>query len=281
MGGAMIAHINGVDIFYTIHGDGMPLMLMHGGMGLDHTCFRPWLDPLSDRIQLIFYDHRGNGRSTRLADFSGVDHTTWADDADALRRHLGHEKIVLLGHSCGGFVAMEYARRYGNHLAGLVLCCTTPAMDYPEVIMANAQARSTPEQLQLVLKAFTLPLTNDDEMRDLYEKILPLYFKSYDPGIGSRIMDAIHFNHHAINYCTSAWFSAFNSLGWLHQITVPTLIISGKDDWIMPVPQSAGRINAVISKPKLLIFENSGHFPFVEEQNLFIKSVSHWVSCLK
>ena len=277
----MIARVNNYDSFYTLHGTGIPLMLLHGGMGLDHSYFRPWLDPLAERMQLIYYDHRGNGRSTRLANFDGIDHTTWAADADSLRAHLGHDKIILFGHSCGGFVAMEYARRFGARVAGLILCCTTPAMDYPEIIMANAQARSTPEQLPFVIKGFTEPFTSDEEMQASYEKIFSLYFKAYNPRVGSRIIKAIKFNHHAFNYCASKWFPAFNSLNWLSQITIPTLIIAGREDWIMPPMQGAERIHAAIPQSKLVIFENSGHLPFVEEQNLFIETVAGWVDRLE
>jgi len=277
----MFAHINGIDLFYATLGTGRPVLLMHGGMGLDHTYFRPWLDPLGETAQLIYYDHRGNGRSTRLTDFTGTDHTTWADDADTLRKHLGHEKIVLLGHSCGGFVAQEYARRFEDSVAGLILCCTTPAMDYPDVIMANARSRSTPEQLPFVVKAFTEPFTSDEEMRTLYEKIFSLYFKSYDPGIGSRTIKAIQYNHPAFNFCASTWFSAFNSRNWLSKIAVPTLIIGSREDWIMPTAQGAERLHEGIPNSDMVVFENSGHFPFIEEKDLFIKTVGDWIARLK
>ena len=106
----MIADVGDTRLFYQTAGNGSPILLMHGGLGLDHTCFLPWLEPLADdRTQLIFYDHRGNGRSERPADWNAVTHLTWADDADALRAHLGHERVVALGHSYGGFLALEYA----------------------------------------------------------------------------------------------------------------------------------------------------------------------------
>ena len=73
---------------------------------------------------------------------------------------------------------------------------------------------------------------------------------------------------------------SFNSLGRLHEIAVPTLIISGKEDWIMPPAQGAERLHAGIPNSELVIFENSGHFPFVEEQERFTKLVSEWVGGL-
>ncbi len=277
----MIASINGIDLFYTTLGKGPPLMLMHGGMGLDHTCFRPWLDPLAERMQLIYYDHRGNGRSTRLADFTGVDHVTWADDADKLRKHLSHDKIVLLGHSCGAFVAQDYARRYGDHVAGLILCCTVPALDFPDVAMANAQKRGTPEQVRQVIKTFTEPYETDDDFKRGASIILPVYFKKYDPRVGEQFVNDTRFCAAALNHSTGTWFPAFNSLAWVHEIKAPTLIIAGKDDWINPPAQGADRIHAKLPDAKLVIFEESGHFPFIEEQPRFNTIVSEWLSHLK
>ena len=56
--------VNGTDLYYVVTGDGPPCLVMHGGLGMDHTYLRPWLDPLKDTLQLVYYDHRGNGRST-------------------------------------------------------------------------------------------------------------------------------------------------------------------------------------------------------------------------
>lgn len=60
-----VAHVNGTDLFYTAVGRGVPCLVMHGGLGVDHTQFREWLDPLGDAMRLVYYDHRGNGGSGR------------------------------------------------------------------------------------------------------------------------------------------------------------------------------------------------------------------------
>src|ERR1700709_1259524 len=108
----MQATVNGTELYYTTMGQGRPVMFMDAGLGIDNTLFLPWMEPLADEFQLIFYDHRGNGRSERPASLEGVTHATWAADADALRQYLGLEKMVLVGHSYGGFLCMEYALRY-------------------------------------------------------------------------------------------------------------------------------------------------------------------------
>src|SRR5439155_14726516 len=123
----------------------------------------PWLDCLSDQMQLIYYDQLGNGRSTRPQSYEGIGLDTWADEADALRATLGHDRIILFGHSFGGFLAQEYALRYGDHLDGLILCNTAPVLDYPQVIVGNAQARGTPEQVQTVIRSLSHPASLTDD----------------------------------------------------------------------------------------------------------------------
>jgi len=115
----MIAEVNGTEIFYKIRGEGEPLLMMHGGLGQDHTVFSPWLEPLEERFKVIYYDHRGNGRSGRPP-LETLTHENFAKDADELRRFLGIDEMILFGHSYGSFLALEYAVRYQEHLTHLV-----------------------------------------------------------------------------------------------------------------------------------------------------------------
>jgi proline iminopeptidase len=80
--------VRDTELFVTGTGTGTAVPVMHGGIGIDHTCFRPWLDDLGDVAELTFYDHRGNGRSARPP-LDDVDHATWVADADALREQPG------------------------------------------------------------------------------------------------------------------------------------------------------------------------------------------------
>ena len=120
-----VAHLNGTELFYVEVGEGVPCLVMHGGLGGDHSALHPWLDPLGDVMQLVYYDHRGNGRSGRPP--SGmITFERLCADADALREQLGFEKVAVLGHSYGGFVALEYALRYRERLSRLILLGTSP-----------------------------------------------------------------------------------------------------------------------------------------------------------
>ncbi len=277
----MHAQINGYDIFYTTNGQGYPLLLMHGGSGLDHTYFRPWLDPLSDIAELIYYDQLGNGRSSRPQSYAGISLETWADEADALRAALGHERIIVLGQSYGGFIAQEYALRHGDHLAGLILCNTAPALDYPDVIAANAQKYGTPEQAQIALGGLSDPsaVPDDAAWRAIWTKILPMYFHHYDPQIGKAMDEETQYSVGAFAH-GFAILGSFNTLNRLGEISAPTLVIGSRYDWITPPEQGAERLHAAIPNSELVVFENSGHFPFIEEQDAFLSTVRNWLTGL-
>jgi proline iminopeptidase len=276
----MYAQINGNEIFYTIHGQGRPMLLLHGGPGLDHTYFRPWLDPLGDQVQLIYYDQLGNGRSARPQSYEGIDFDTWADEADALRAELRHDRIILLGHSVGGFIALEYALRHAEHLEGLILCDTAPILDYMDVVVSNAQKRGTPEQVQAVIGGLSNPaaLADDSAWRGAWTTILPLYFHTYNLQIGAAMDEMTHYSGGAFSHAFSRCLPVFNVLGRLSEIQVPTLILVGQDDWIAPPALSAERLQKGISGSKLVIFEESGHFPFIEQQDRFVSVISDWIA---
>jgi proline iminopeptidase len=115
-----LADLNGTDLFYVEAGTGTPCLVMHGGLGVDHTHLRRWLDPLGDVLHLVYYDHRHNGRSGRPG-IDSLTHEQFVADADALRAHLGLRRIAVLRHSYGGCLALEYALRHPEDAERLAL----------------------------------------------------------------------------------------------------------------------------------------------------------------
>ncbi|RIK40194.1 MAG: hypothetical protein DCC58_14240 [Chloroflexi bacterium] len=273
----MYAQVNGTNLYYETVGEGRPLLLMHGGLGFDHTYFRPSHDRLAEHgFQVVYYDHRGNGRSERPADWSGITHETWAADADALREYFGWERFTLLGQSYGGVLAQEYALRYQDRLESLILACTLPAMDYPEVIEANARARGTDEEVAEFLGALANPSDDDDEVRALFAKYFKWYFHRWDEAAGQAGIAKTHFSGPAFHHSFTQCMPKFNVVDQLHTIKVPTLVVAGRHDWITP-PEQAERIAARIAGSEVFIFENSGHMPHDEEPELYLQVIGGWL----
>ena len=267
------------DFFCVVVGEGPPLLVMHGGMGLDHSYLRRGLDPLGMQAQLVYYDHRGNGRSPRPATAAGWDalkHAGWIADADALRAVLGHERVTVFGHSYGGLLAQEYALAYPDRVAGLVLCATFPAFDYAPAALSRAAARATPAQLATLLAAVGAPLADDAAFGAAFRAVLPLYFHAPDP---ARLAVLADVRYSAAAFARAQWgcLPHASTLGRLGEITAPTLVLAGADDWIAGPEHGAERLRAGIPNAELVVFERSGHFPFVEEPAAFVQTVSAWL----
>ncbi len=114
----------GARIFHKTLGRGMPLLLLHGGPGADHSDFLPALKPLAKHCQLILIDERGSGRSERLADPKQYTLEEMVKDIERVRKYLKLSRLVVLGHSFGGILAQAYAVRHPRRLLGLVLAGT-------------------------------------------------------------------------------------------------------------------------------------------------------------
>ncbi len=266
-------------VYHASVGAGPPLLLL-GGIHFDHIHLRPWLDPLGDVATLIYLDHRGAGRSPKPKRLEDLTHDAWVDDVRHLIDHLGHKRIALLGHSYGGFLAQEFALRHPSRLDGLILCATAPAMDYPDVIMANAKARASAGLLETVIHALTQPSTDDDALRQTWLDILPLYFHRFEPKYRDLFSDGVRYSAGAFNRGFFECLPAFNTSVDIGSVEVPTLILSGRHDWITPVEQGSQRLASAMPNARMVVFEESGHFPFIEEHDDFVDTVRSWLSGL-
>jgi proline iminopeptidase len=262
--------VHQTQLFYTSRGTGVPCLVMHGGLGLDHTYLRG-LDIVSDVLHLVYYDHRHHGRSGRPS-LESVTHAQLAADAEGLRQHLGLGKVAVLGHSYGGFIALEYALRYPESVSRLILVDTAPVFNYGEDIMRNAVNKgATPAMLE----ALAASSVEDEAMKSTLKLIWPLYFYRHQPAYDALVDEMIVCA--ALEGQQEQMLSTYNTLPSLHEIGCPTLVLVGRDDFITP-PSQAQLLHAHIPHSRLVVFEHSGHFPWIEEPALFIQTVKEWLA---
>ena len=268
-----VARLNGTELFYVEVGEGIPCLVLHGGLGLDHTYLHPWLDPLGDVLRLVYYDHRGAGRSGRPpADTLTFDQL--AADADALRAHLGVDRVGLLGHSFGGFVALHYALRYPRRVARLILVSTAAAWDYLAEVAANLVRRGATEEMLRLMASESSP--DDAEAGRVFRILAPLYFTRPDAGIAGDLFRRTLFSAVAMTRGREL-LRAHDLAHRLGEIAAPTLILAGRDDFITPVSQ-AERLQRRIHNSRLVLLDRSGHFPHAEEPDAFQTAVRRWVT---
>ena len=123
-------------------------------------------------------------------------------------------------------------------------------------------------------------MVDDADFQAIWETLAPLYYHKHDSAIINAANSQVSYSAAAWNHVNAVCLPAFNVLDQLNQVNVPTLIISGADDWITPLKQGSERINAALPNSELVIFAESGHWPFIEEKEKFVATVGAWIANL-
>jgi pimeloyl-ACP methyl ester carboxylesterase len=260
----------GVRLWFDVEGAGLvpdgdfmrqrpTVLLLHGGPGMDHSAFKPDFAALTDVAQIVYYDHRGQGRSDRRTPAEWT-FDVWADDVVRLCDALGIEKPIVLGNSFGGMVAMHYAARHPDHPGKLVLSSTAARMNIDAMAemfehLGGAGAAAT-------ARAFWADPT--DANRDAYLSTCgPLYTQS--PGNLFDTKRAIRNNDVTTHFIRGEQRTMDLRAG-LARIACPTLVLAGGLDPVCP-PTCAREIAEAIDPTlvRLELFEQCGHGVFRDD----------------
>jgi proline iminopeptidase len=263
--------VNGVKLYCREMGKGEPIVVVHGGPGLDEGYFHPWIDSLSKQYRLITYDQRGTGRSEGTQDTLRLTVDQYIEDLEGLRRTLRVEKMHLMGHSYGGLLSLLYASKYPEHLLSLILIGSGAKDSTP---IKTGDDRQTAEDKETINKMVAAGYFNTREGRS---KLFPLLWKPYVYNkehaalIETSLCDSfllVH-NHVKETLKKSALYSNLNER--LSQLSIPSLILHG--DYEL-VPLAFAETNhKVLKNSQLVILKECGHFPFIEQQDAFLKIV--------
>jgi proline iminopeptidase len=262
---AQSVEINGNRLAVEVLGpEGAPVIITHhGAPGLGSRAEpRASFGRLADEYRVVVFDARGSGESEGSGEFS---HEQWAADIDGLREWIGAERIIMAGGSYGGFMSLEYAVRYPERVQALVLRDTAADHSHSALSRANALAS---DRVTVDMAKFDRidegRVRDDDDLRDCWREILPLYDFVYDPEAVERKVAATPYRYEAHNYAFSKNLPSYDLRDALPGITAPTLVTVGRTDWITPVSCSE-TIVSLIPDARLAIFEKSGHSPQIEE----------------
>jgi proline iminopeptidase len=270
----MRAKIRDTEIYFDVEGAGLAIdgsrlrsqpatFLVHGGPGADHTSYKPSFSPLSHKMQLIYFDHRGQGRSAR-----GPKETYTLDnnveDMEALRQYLGLDKVVVVGSSYGGMVALSYAIRYPQQVSHLIVISTVASYRFRKRAQEILVERGTEEQKAIAQRLWDGTFENEEQLREFFKVMAPMYSFTYNPNAQTKSSDHVILSPDAINVAFGGFLRSYDVVDQLHKITSPTLVIGGRHDWICP-PEFSEEIAREIPNADLRIFENSGHLIRVDE----------------
>jgi len=286
---------NGVMIYYETFGQGPPLVIVHGGPGASHDYFLPYLTPLARQHQLIFIDERGSGRSSKLDNPSGYTVEAMADDVEAVRKELALGRIALLGHSYGGVLAQAYALKYQQNLSSLILCSTffsTTKMNQvfqKELAAMPAEVRERIQKLEAAglfghgkdyeknryPEAYMIAAWGDGYFPYLYQRHPDPNYDPLDDGKmswdlyremwGSDGEFVIDGNLKSVEYADR-----------LPGLRVRTLVTAGDHDECDP--GQAKELSGLIRGSRLVIFPQSGHMTFVDQPDLFMRTIDEFLA---
>lgn len=261
--------VNGTRLYYETIGEGIPIVVVHGGPGMDHSYMLPQMAKLGRGYKLIFYDQRAMGKSSLDVDTTSMTVDTFVEDLEGIRKAFNLTKMNLLGHSWGGLIAMFYATKYPDHLQSLILSNTTAASSELRSMGFRMMAQRASKEDSVAQAA--IAASDGFKKRDpgTMSRFLRLLFRGsfHD----KRYADSLSLNFDS-TYSSRSVLVRFLSRDpnlrsydlhpLLDTVRCPTLIIAGADDRMAPGTNE--QIHDRIRGSELVMLEDCGHFPFIE-----------------
>ncbi len=253
--------VDGVNLYYETHGDGFPLLMI---LGLSENVYwwdSPMINDLSKYFKTVIFDNRGVGRSDNLDGDVSIE--MMCADALGLMDALNINQAHILGHSMGGMIAQELALKFPGRIKKLVLCSTSCGGSKAVLPLIETQRLLG----KLSIKEHTRDLT-EEAMLHIFTK----EFMDENPEFMEKKIDdilIIPIKPTTFKAQMTAWMR-YNSCRKLKEINIPTLIIHGKQDIL--VPYRNGEILAEkIPKAEIVYFDSNAHLIHTEEPDKFIK----------
>ncbi|WP_235735314.1 alpha/beta fold hydrolase [Nocardioides alcanivorans] len=227
---------------------------------------------------MIYVDLPGNGGSD-----TPVDYEQWAsvdrlsDALHELRLALGVDTWSVFGHSFGGYVVQSYAIDHPDDLDALVISCSTSILDHMDESMRQARIAShSDEQFETIRDHLMVPKASDAEFDQITAQVRSAYFADPD-FLGRDVPMPSGGSAAAFNATLRVWENSDLS-GRIGEIAdTPTLVLGAARDWTFPVAVGARRTHGLIPGSAYHEFADSGHFPYVEENEEFVAVVSRWL----
>ncbi|MET8830180.1 alpha/beta hydrolase [Streptomyces sp. NPDC004610] len=285
--GTHTIEIDGITLRYHVHGEGPVCVAHSGGPGIDWRYLR--MPALEEHLTVVYPEPVGTGDSGRLpAHPRGYTRARYSRFLAGLIEHLGQERVFLLGHSHGGFVAQYHALRHPERIAGVILYESVPrtgdehgaetARLAGEFAARNA---GRPEVAEVMAGFAAVPDAVDDPaFTEVLRALVPVYFADY----WGREAEFAPFRD-----AVSGWFvsavdedgvpEVIDDTAALGGLTVPVLVVVGRYDFICGV-RWADELHRLIPGAELAVLEHSGHFGHLEEPKEFVRAVTGFVSAV-
>jgi len=266
---------DGRTLTYERKGSGPTLVCHPGGPGFS-SLYLSNLGGLDEHLELVLLNPRGTGGSDDASDPSGYTIADYASDVEELRDHLGLERLLLLGHSHGGVVAIEYAATHPDRVERLILANTLPrhGPEQATAMQQGVEARRDQPWYDEAVAALQAEEQGDfrdgAELMDLCRRMMPLYYAEYSEAerrhVASLADDSLSVD------ATRLWekeiYERFDMRPRLPALTMPTLVLTGEQDFITG-PVCSTELAEGIPAAETAVLPGVGHMTFVEAPEEF------------
>ena len=267
------------------HATGLPLLVLHGGPGLDRHEFADYLDALGDTYRLVLVDLREQGASER-----GTDPATWtlaqmASDVSALAAAKGWERYAVLGHSFGAFVALQHAADAPGAAVATIVSSGVPSARFMDGVDAALAAFEPEELRQQVADSWAREssLATAEDAAQLMHDQMPFHFADpKDPRIADYEQRTAATVYSPAVLRQAALGGAGMSIeveAELPRVHQPVLVVTGRYDRVCTV-EASERIAELVPGAQLHIFESSAHMAFVEQTDEYVAVVRTFLDAL-
>ena len=284
--------VGDVRLWYKVAGHGAkgapPLLFLHGGPGYNSYSFEAQAGAaLEQKLQVIYLDQRGSGRSERpwRGEYSIA---ALVDDIEALRQTLGVDKLALMGHSFGGTLALEYAARYPAHVAKMVL--VSAASDIPAACAARVEyiARHYGDRLDRARA--------DAKARNETPDTCFYAFNTVGPDLHQRVNDEVMFPDMSVGKRQDAidaqsglrntgelgnalFGGGFTSYRFAHpeRVTMPVLVLAGAEDYAIGLPAQRA-LGQALPRARVVEYPGAGHFLYLDTPGRFTRDVTDFLA---
>jgi proline iminopeptidase len=266
--------VGGAELYAREVGSGTAIIILHGGPDFDQSYLLPEMDRFADFYRLIYYDQRGRGRSAEHVRPEDVTLASDIDDLDKVRQYFHLESVVLLGHSWGTVLALEYAIQHPERVSQLILMNPAPAStaDFSELKREWAVKRhddverkkaiaSTPEYIngdpEAVTAYYRVHFKTALAKPEDYEKMVARFHSSFTK---EGVLKARAVEAHLMTETYS--LPSFDLLPQFKSLRIPTLVITGDHEFIPA--STAEHITNSIPGARMITLKLCGHFSYLE-----------------
>ncbi len=251
----------------------VPLLCLHGGPGIPHDYLEPLEAIAHTGRQVIFYDQLGCGNSDRPTGENLYSIDLFKDELIAIRSTLNLEKIHLFGQSWGGCLALEHTLSQATGIASLILA-NTPANIQQFVSEAYGLMNDLPADIkEIIHKNETAGTTQDPEYKEAIEVFNHSFLCRLNPWPNCLTKA---YSKVGIEFRGAGRIIDWNIENRLSEISVPTLLLSGKYDEVTPA--CVEKLHLGISDSEWVLFENSSHMPHLEEAERYMQVLNKFLS---